>query len=465
MKRALVTLLLAGCAAGPDYTLPDTTAPAGFAGASEQFPATAPDLAWWHALGAPTLDDLVERALRDNLDLRAALARIAQARAAAGVADAALQPQLDANGSYERVDTTESTPLPIRGIQYDAWSLGLGASWELDLFGRLRRESEARGAELGAAEADARGVRLALVAEVVVAYADLHGALRRQQVLEASVAAAKELVALTKSRADGGLGTDLDVSRAERLLLATRARQPAFERDWRRAAHRLAVLTGRTPGELLAALRDAAPLQAVPDMVAIGLPAETVRQRPDVQAAERRLHAATARLGVAMAERYPRLSLAGFFGLESNRGADLLRASSNAWRVGPTVRVPLFTGGNVSAQIRVREAELEEARLALEQQVLLVFEEVETAVASLQQERKRNAELASAVATAERTRSLAQQRFEAGLDDFLAVLEAEQARLDLADQQAAAAAEVVRQFATLHKALGGAPATSAAEQG
>jgi NodT family efflux transporter outer membrane factor (OMF) lipoprotein len=415
----------------------------------------APEAAWWRAFDCPLLDGLITEALDGNRDLQQALARIEEARAAAGVAKADLMPRIDGGAGYLRTATTHASPSPLRGVGYDTWSLGFNVSWELDLFGRLRRESEARTAELQIAEADVHAVQLLLVAEVVAAYADLIGARDRRAVADASVAAAEALVSLTRGRTEGGLGTDLDVARADRLLAAARARLPLLERDWHRAAFRLSVLTGRAPGDKLAELRAAPGLGTVPDVIAIGLPAELVRQRPDVRAAEQRLHAATARVGAALAERYPSVNIAGFFGLEANHADRLRNISSHAMRVGPNVRVPLFAGGSITERIRIREAQLQEASFALEQQVLLAFEEVENAATGLQQGQRRRGELGTALAAADRTRVLAQQRFDAGLDDFLAVLDAEQSRLDIADQHALAATEVVRQFAALHRALGG----------
>lgn len=460
--RRDLTLLVAAAAAsaclGPLYKTGHAEAPEAFESAAAHdpaFPATSSDASWWRALANPQLDHLIDKAFADNRDLRAALARIDQARAAAGAAAAELWPELDARAGYTRTRTTEATPSPVRGITYDSFVLGFDASWELDLFGRLRKESDARTLELRATTADAAGVRLTLAAEVTAAYAELHGALRRHAIASDSVRAAEELLQLTRTRADGGIGTDLDSTRAERLLASARARLPAIDREWHRAAFRLAVLTGEQPGTLVEQLRAAPPLGAVPDVVGIGIPADVVRNRPDLEAAERRLEAAYARVGAAMAERYPSISITGFLGLESNRTSNWFEAGSRAWRVGPAVTLPLFNAGSVAQRIAIREAELDELLHGVKQRALLAFEEVENAITGLRQERRRRTELDAAVAAAERARTLAAQRFDAGLDDFLGVLDAEQARLDLADQQAAVGIELVRQFAALHKALGG----------
>lgn len=454
LRATLCAALLAACAVGPDYARPELPEAPAWHTDTAAFPPDAPHAAWWRELGSEPLDRLVQDCLADNLDLRAAAARIAAARAAAGISDAARLPQLDASGAYTRTRTTEATPSPVRGRNYDTWALGFDVSWEIDLFGRLAREHEANVAEVAGSEADAAAVRVSLVAEVVAAYADLVGSKARRSVAATSVAAAEELVQLTRARASGGVGNDLDTARAERLLAAARSRLPAQDRAWHDASNRLAVLLGRTPDDLPVDLTGDPPLGVVPDVVAIGLPAQLVEQRPDVVAAEQRLHAATARLGAALADRFPRLSISGFFGLEADRASSLLENGSRAMRAGPAVRVPLFTGGGVGAQIAAQEAEVDAVAAELRQTVLRAFAEVETATSSLQSERRRTAELATAVAAAERSRTFAQQRFDAGLDDFLAVLEAEQSRLDLSDQLATATTEVVRQFATLHKALG-----------
>ncbi|MCA8965275.1 MAG: efflux transporter outer membrane subunit, partial [Planctomycetes bacterium] len=402
------------------------------------------------------LDALIERALADNRDRRAATSRIQQARAAAGLAAAPLWPQLDATGSATRTRTTESTPSPVRGVHYNTFSLGFDASWELDLFGRISRLAEAGDAEVQLAAADADALTLSLVAEVVVAYADLVGATQRREFAMASVRTAEDLVAVNTARVRGGLGNELEIASAERLLAAARSRLPQQERDWHLAANRLAVLVGDTPDHLVAQLRDAATLQPVPDVVALGLPADLVRRRPDVRAADAAMHAATARLGAALADRWPRLSLTGFFGVQADDASDLFESGSRALSGGPAVRLPLFRGGSVAEQIAVEEAGIEVRRNELEQTVLRAFEEVENAAHALQQERVRREQLRVAVDAAERERQLAQQRFTAGLDDFTAVLNAEQSRLDLADQFAGSDTELVRQFAALQKALGGA---------
>ncbi|MCC7065983.1 MAG: efflux transporter outer membrane subunit [Planctomycetes bacterium] len=458
-RLALGAMLgLAACKSGPDYAPPELPTPANWSGIDAHFDASATNTtaqtAWWQTLGCAHLDELVQQALAANHDLLAAAARIQQARALAGIADAADSVQINATTGYMRTRTTKATPSPIAGRSYDTWSLGLDVSWEIDLFGRLARESEARTAEVQLAEADREGIQQSLIAEVVSAYADLRGADHRRAVARSSIEASEQLVQITRVRADSGTGNDLDTARAERLLASARSRLPAQEQQWRRSAHRLAVLVGRTPGELVAALRDSADLSNVPDLIALGLPAELIRRRPDVSAAERRLAAATARLGTALADRYPRLSITGFFGLEADRASEIFRSTSRAMRAGPALQLPLFTGGTVTEQIAVREAQIDEARAELEQSVLRAFEEVENGVAGLQQERLHLAELSNAVEAAERARTFAQQRFDTGIDDFLSVLDAEQARLDLADQRAVATTELVRQFAALHKALG-----------
>jgi outer membrane protein TolC len=243
---------------------------------------------------------------------------------------------------------------------------------------------------------------------------------------------------------------------------------PIVEREWQRAAARLAVLTGRTQNAILAALQNAQPIATVPDLLAIGLPADLVERRPDVRAAVERLHAAVARLGAAKAEQYPRLSIAGFFGLEANHPDSLFDAGSRALRAGPSLHVPLLDGGAIAQGIAVRDAQVDEAQAELEQVVLRSFEEVENSAQGLRQERLRVASLLAARLAATQARDFAETRFRAGLSDFLTVLEAEQDRLDLDTQVATATADLVRVYAALQKALGGGvpmelPVAAAAE--
>lgn len=451
----------AACTVGPDFAPPELPVPKAFVAATDAPPAPRGER-WWLQLQAPQLDQLVEQALADNRDRRAALARIRAARAAAGIAEAALLPQVDAAGNYNRTVTTEASPSPLRGKSFDTFGLGFDMAWELDLFGRLARESEARTAEATLAEEDALAITESLAAEVVTAYADLIGATQRREATQAGVRAGEELLALVSARARGGVGSDLETASAERQLGAVRARLPIVEREWQRAAARLAVLTGRSPDAVLESLRGAKQLGTVPDLVALGLPAELVARRPDVRAAEQRLHAAVARLGAAKAEQYPRFSITGFFGLEANHPDSLFDAGSRALRAGPSVHVPLFDGGAVAQGIAVRTAQIDEAQAQLEQTVLHAFEEVENSAHGLRQERMRVTELESARLAATRARDFAEARFRAGLSDFLTVLEAEQDRLDLDTQVATATADLVRVYAALQKALGGGVMPAAA---
>jgi multidrug efflux system outer membrane protein len=458
---------VAACTVGPDFAPPSLPVPERFA-AADAAPAAPRDARWWQRLQSPQLDQLVEQALTDNRDRRAALARIRAARAAAGIADAARMPQVDAAGNYTRTVTTEASLSPLRGRSFDTFGLGFDMAWELDLFGRLARESEARAAEAVMAEADALAVTESLAAEVVTAYADLIGATQRRAATQAGIRAGEELLALVTARARGGVGSDLETASAERQLAAVRARMPIVEREWQRAAARLAVLTGRTQDAILAALQNAQPIAAVPDLLAIGLPADLIERRPDVRAAVERLHAAVARLGAAKAEQYPRLSIAGFFGLEANHPDSLFDAGSRALRAGPSLHVPLFDGGAVAQGIAVRDAQVDEAQAQLEQVVLRSFEEVENSAQGLRQERLRVASLLAARLAATQARDFAEARFRAGLSDFLTVLEAEQDRLDLDTQVATATADLVRVYAALQKALGGGvpmePAVAAAAE-
>ncbi|MCY2957172.1 MAG: efflux transporter outer membrane subunit [Planctomycetota bacterium] len=449
-----ILLFVSGCKVGPNYEATPPVSPPQWATATSTNTAVLNDR-WWQGLHSPLLDQLVTEGLAMNCDRRAAVARIQQARAAAGIAKSEQLPNLDANANYSRSRTTESTPSPLRGLAYDNYALGFDASWEIDLFGRLARESEARNAEVQFAEADHQAITESLIAEVVASYADLLGATQRRNAAIQGIAAAEELRALTEARARSGLTSDLALASAELLLANARTLLPPIDRDWHRAANHIGVLVGRTPADAKDLLRAAPALADVPDLVALGLPAELVLRRPDLRAAESQLHAAIARLGAAMAERYPRLSISGFFGVEASQMSSLFAPGSHAVLAGPALHLPLFTGGRTTEMIAMREAQIDEARTALEQTARRAFEEVENAAHGLQQQRVYHATLITALDAATRTRDFAQQRFEAGLDNFLIVLEAEQSRLELSIQIAIAQTDLVRTYCALQKSLGG----------
>lgn len=458
-RAAALALLLAGCAVGPDYEPPAVDAPAAWTSAAAEITsAERADLAeWWTVFGDPALDALVGRALEGSRDLRIAEARVREARALAGIADGALPPSAGAGASYDRSSasgngTQSLTPFPVDDRQ-SLYRAGFDAAWEIDLFGRLRRASEAARADAGAAEEDLRAVRVSLVAEVARTYVELRGAQRQAALQREQLAAARESASLVRSRLDAGVGSDLDLARAEALAAALAAQIPASETLRARAAHRLAVLVGAPPGRL--DIADAAPVPVPPARIVVGLPSDLLLRRPDLRAAERRAAAATARIGVALGDLLPRISLTGAFGVESLESEDLFRSASRTWAFGPAVRWPVFEGGRLRANVRVQEERQVRAVAEFERAFLVALEDAENALVAWFREGERLRSLREAEAAQRRAHSLAEELNRRGLASFLEALDARRSLAEAERLRVQGEAALSLAAVSLFKALGG----------
>jgi NodT family efflux transporter outer membrane factor (OMF) lipoprotein len=453
----LLILLPAGCATvGPDYAPPPMTAPPAWnsplqGGITQQ--SNPPGLAeWWKGLGDPELASLIERAAAGNLDLRKAAARIREARARRGLSKAGYYPTLDASGSAGRSRGSADTG---GAMTTDLFSAGLDASWEIDIFGGVRRSVEAAEADLQAAGEDLHATLVSLLAEVVLNYADLRTAQARLAVTESSLKSLEETLRLTEWRAQAGLGDELAVEQARYNLASARSQIPALQSAAAEAKNRLAVLLGEAPGAVHAELEKALPLPSLPDSVAVGVPADLLRQRPDVRRAERALAAQTARIGVATAELYPKLRLSGAIGLQAlslnglfNTGNSTSSASSLlSWRV--------FDAGTIQQNIEIQSAQQEQALIAYESSVLAALEEAENAILAYAKEQRRRQSLGEAARSAESAAELAGMKYRAGLIDFMTVLDAERSLISFRDQIAQSDGAIVKNLVKLYKALGG----------
>jgi NodT family efflux transporter outer membrane factor (OMF) lipoprotein len=455
---ALATLLaLAACSAvGPDYSPPEASIPAGW---SEQAPglnaAPADVEDWWRQLNDPVLDSLVERAVRQGLDVREALARVREARALRGVAAADQWPTLDANLLWERRGESDSTPLGSFVPDTTLYRAGFDAAWELDIWGRVRRSVEAADADLGATVEDARGIVLTVVAETARTYVDLRAFQRRIDIARTNVALQEESLALAQTRLDAGLVGDRDVAQAQTTVETTRSRVPALEVGRRAAENRLAVLLDLPPGELAAELAEDRPVPVPPAEVAVGVPADLLRRRPDVRSAERALAAETARIGVAEGDLYPRLVLLGTLGVAADDPGDVADRDSSFFSFGPAVRWNLFDGGRLRNRVEAQDARAEQAQVRWERTVLAALEEAENAMTGLLREQARRESLQRAETEALRAVELAQTEYREGLTDFQAVVDTERTVADLQDDLAQSEATIATQAVALYKALGG----------
>lgn len=457
------TALLTSCTVGPDYVAPEFELPASYrAEARDGLASTIRDGAdgtpWWRRFDDPLLGDLVEQAMAQNLDLRAALLRLRSARARVGITAADGLPQLGANGSYAYRKESRNTPFGAFIPRTDIHTVSFDAAWELDLWGRVARAVEAAEGDLAASGYELQAAALSVAAETARTYVDLRAAQRRLAIAHDNLRLQEETLQLVQARLQAGLVVERDVAQARTNVETTRSRLPMLEAAAIAAENRLAVLLGVTPDRLPRAVQDApaeAKLPALPDSVVIGAPVDLLRRRPDVQSAERAFAAEVARIGVAEAERYPILSLSGQLGLAGNHAAEVFTNNSDVTGIGPSVRWNLFDGGRLKHRIEALEANAEAAQVAYEQTVLLAVEETENAITALVRERARRAALVRAATEARRAVELARTQYREGLSDFQTVLDSERNAALIDDELAQSEAAVATNVIALFKALGG----------
>ena len=446
-------VLLTGCAAvaPPGTSVPDLAVPTAWASApvSTGAPGAAatPLTAWWQRWGDAQLTGLVTQALQAHTSVRSAQAALQQARAQADVQGAALLPGVDASGSAQRSRSGGSTG--------NSFQLGLDASWEPDVFGRLGAGVSASAADVRAAQAGLEQAQVVLAAEVAVNYLTLRSVQERLAIARRNLASQRETLQITDWRVQAGLSTSLVSEQARAAAEQTAAQIPQLQTSLAQTRHALAVLTGQAPGALDAQLDAPQATPAPPDDLALAFPAETLRQRPDVRQAEERISAALARVSQADAARYPSFRISGSLGLRALTLGALGNGASVAHALLGGISVPLFDGGAARAQVRVQEAALEQARVGYEATVLAALQEVEDALVALQGERERQVRLQAAAQAAGNAALLAQNRYQSGLIDFQSVLETQRTLLSTQDGVATSAANVALGHVRLYKALGG----------
>jgi multidrug efflux system outer membrane protein len=467
-NRLLLSTLLAalagGCAVGPNYHRPEVAAPAQWseplAGGETNSPA--PLAGWWKNFHDAELDSLIARAVQSNLDLRIAQARVREARAQYKFTSADLGPTVNASGSYSRVKESEhepilgSFPLPP-GVPFedDLYQAGFDASWEIDVFGGKRRATEGAGAQLAASEFGRRDALVTLLGDVARNYVEVCGYQRRLAIADENIQAQAKALGITRDRFTNGLTTDLDVEQAATLLATTRAEVPALESSLQASIHRVGVLLGQPPGALMAELSSASPVPAAPPKVPVGLPSDLLLRRPDVRRAERELAAATANIGVAKADLFPKFYLTGTAGFQSISASDWFTGGGSYWSIGPTVQWKIFDSGRVRANIRVQNARQEQALAAYEGTVLGAFEDVENALVSYAKEQVRRSALEEAVGSSRKSLELANRLYANGLTDFLRVLDAERSLYQAQDALVQSDRTVATDLISLYKSLGG----------
>ena len=452
---ALAASLLYGCSV-PREPLAVTALQTQWSGedAAAVTAGIAANAAWWQSFHDPALDALIERAQARNLDLRIAEATVAEVRALRAGSTAVLLPQLGAG-----IDVTRNRSLRFGDVMTTA-TASLTASWELDLFGRLRHERQAAIADQQAAESDRDAVRLLLLAEVARSYLDYRLYGLQQQLVEKTAQAQAETLRITRARYQQGLGSRLDLERATALLASTRAQIPQMRELHASAFHRLVLLTAETPESLQPLLPERAPDSALPDSDALQLlaaPTQVLAQRPDVRAAERRMIGASARLAASRALRYPQLNLSALIGLSGNDLGRVFDDGTRTWSAGGSLLAPLFDFGRIRAAIDAADAREEQAFLQYERSVRTALQEAQTALILYTEGKRRQRELQHAVDAARKAAQLARRQYGEGALGMLEVLDAErslyQAELDWSQATGAVSTRLV----TLYQTMGVVP--------
>jgi NodT family efflux transporter outer membrane factor (OMF) lipoprotein len=464
LMLAVLAIATGGCAVGPNYQRPAVSAPTHWSAPLAGGETNAPgDLAaWWENFHDAELDSLISRAVQSNPDLKIAQARVREARAEYGIAVANFLPTVDAAGSYARTKTSQHQPvlgsLPIPAnvpFENDVYQAGFDASWEIDVFGGTRRAAQSARAGVAASEFGRRDTLVTLLGEVARNYVDVRGFQRRLAIANENIAAQSNALAITQDRFDKGLTSDLDVQQAGTLLATTKAEIPSLQTSLQAAMHRLDVLLGLQPGALQAELSQVAPIPAALPEVPVGLPSDLMLRRPDVQRAERQLAAATANIGVAQADLFPKFFLTGAAGFESVSASDWFTGRSSLWSVGPTVQWRIFDAGRIRANVRVQNARQEQALATYEQTVLTAFEDVENGLIAYANEQIRRRSLADAVTSSQKSLDLANKLYANGLTDFLHVLDAERSLYQAQDALVQSERTVSANLVSLYKSLGG----------
>jgi NodT family efflux transporter outer membrane factor (OMF) lipoprotein len=481
--------LLAGCTVGPNFQRPSAAAPSEFTRANNAQAPSRPVEAtlaaqWWALLGDPELVALESRLATDNLDVQAASARLLQSRAGMRIAGAEQYPMIGGAASYNREQASPNGIVSLLGVtpagvqpqsaggnsafgvsslpgatggapSYNLWQFGFDASWELDLWGRVRRGVEAANAAMQASVEDRRAILVSAQAELARDYVELRATQTLLAITQDNLKIARDTVKLTRLQLSQGVTTNLDVANASAQVASIEARLPPLETHRDTLINALSLLLGEEPGALGQTLSNASDIPSLPAQVPIGFPSELARRRPDIRQAEAKLHSATAEIGVAQADFYPQITLTGSLGSQSLQLSSLGDWASHQFVFGPSISLPIFQGGRLKGTLELRKAQQQEAAIIFRRTVLQAWHEVDDALSAYDAEQRRRDRLKEVVQQDRVALAVAQQRYREGAIDFLNVLTVQRdllnAQSDLAQSRATAAVNLV----TLYKALGG----------
>ena len=450
--------VLPGCPVGPTYELPKTDSGKAFSNQyQDEYDIKPVDAQWWKQFHDPQLTQLIQLAVKNNFDLKAAEANLRQSRALFLDAGLNLLPHVNAHGNYTAIRRSFDAMNRRNFVPRDLnlYTLGFDSWWELDIWGRIRRNVQATEAQIESAEADRRYLTLSVISELARNYFELRGHQNQMAVEQRNAANQKSTWDLTLARQEAGIGTDFDTQRAKAQYDTTLALIPPMDSLIHEDIHRISVLTGQIPSALLKTLLVPAPIPLAPAVIHLSKPADLLRRRPDIRAVERNLASATARVGVAIADLFPRVTFVGSFNLESNSLTGLATPGTGAYNIGPRITWPAFELGQVYARIKAAEAQADVMLAEYQQVVLNALEETENALVVYDRLRDRQALLKTAAEASTRAFEVANVRFEEGVMDFLNLLDTERRLLldqrEYAQSQTATAASLI----SIYKALGG----------
>jgi NodT family efflux transporter outer membrane factor (OMF) lipoprotein len=478
----MAATMLAGCAVGPDYQAPQASSPTTWFSFTARPPKPEKPAASGPSVAVTALERRVPAA---NLDLRVAATRLAESRQQREIIAADQMPVIDGNANYTRerpsskgifsalgtgVASSASNPastangkggvaggLPGASLlsPFNLYSVGFDASWELDLWGRVRREVESANASVEASEQARRAALVSVLAELARDYVQLRGIQATADITRQNLATAQDSLRLTQDRFNGGLTTQLDVENARSQVATTQAQLPSLEQQEDAGINAISLLLGEQPGALRPELVSAKPVPPVPPLVPVGLPSDLLRRRPDIVQAEDQLHAATADIGVAVADFYPKISLSGSLSLQALQFKDVGNWAARQYALGPTLTLPLFEGGRLRGTLELRRAQQQEAYTTYQKTVLQAWHDVANAMDAYEAEQRRQAQLKIAVTSAANAVNLSKQRYSQGIADFLQVLDAERSLLSAQQQLADSTTNVSTNLVAIYKALGG----------
>ena len=455
-----LTTLLTGCMVGPDYRRPLTAPPAQyrFALGDVRDPASIADIAWVDLFQDDALRELIRTALVQNYDVQIAAARILQARAQVGIARSEMFPTISGGGSLQkdRLAQNDTGGLPPgANSELSFGMLSLNMTWEVDVWGRIRRLTESARAEFFASEEIRRAVLITMIADVSTAYFRLRALDLQLEISRHTIQAREQGLQLTRTQRDLGAATGLDVAQAEDLLYTARATLRDIERQIGRTEDALSLLAGRNPSEIIRGRTLDETAQSLPPVVPAGLPSALLEHRPDVRAAEQGLIAANANIGAAKAQYFPQISLTGLLGIQSDTLGELFKKSAFVYNIAGTAAVPIFTAGRISSRVRLAEGQTQEALATYQKAVRSAFTEVSDSLIDIAKRREQRAEQESLVDARERAVRLSQLRYRGGVDSYLQVLDAETRLFDAQLQLADLKRDELTAIVQLYRALGG----------